>query len=174
MTMLEKRGGKLQRRLGCVHRGILGMGEKEKKKQPVAEFDTESGDDGDDSGWSDHDGQGEKGNYVCEREAAGSGPGIGECDYWRHEAVCTVLELYCWKLTRSCFRWQEVVCSSSHWKWNTRCLWVAYMEQTHRWVQFNRARLNNLNCIMPFGALKGPPWRVQGEVAGVRGNVRRY
>ena len=55
------------------------MEKKEKKKQPVAESDTESSDDGDDSGWSDHEGPGDKGNYVCEREAAESE--IEECDY---------------------------------------------------------------------------------------------
>ena len=47
----------------------------------MAESDTESGEDGDDSGWSDHDGQGENGNYVCERDAAGSESEIDECDY---------------------------------------------------------------------------------------------
>ena len=53
MATLEKREGQLQRKLDRVHRGILKMEKKEKKKQPVVESDTESGDNGDDSGWSD-------------------------------------------------------------------------------------------------------------------------
>ena len=57
------------------------MEKKEKEKQPVAESDTESGDDGNDSGWCDHDGQGETDNDVCEREAAGSESEIDECGY---------------------------------------------------------------------------------------------
>ena len=27
---------------------------------------------------------------------------------------------------------------------------------------------------MPFGVLKGPPWRIQGEVAGESADRRRY
>ena len=64
MVTLEKREGQLQQELDRVHRGILKIEKKEKKislalgkkKQLVAESDTESSDYNEDSGWgSDHD-----------------------------------------------------------------------------------------------------------------------